>query len=570
MLTGLGWSGVPRTSEGQYAWTSHVNDPGPGDLVFAQFPGDNASPGHVGFYIGNGQVLSARDPAQGTGVDSLSSWAGHIVGYGQEPNATGIVGQIIGGIEEAWQGVEGLLNATGDALTGNTAALAGDVAGGAGALLKLAEQGAASVFGAVWDHSVKPITDLVPGDTIPGAIVQGGAADIRQGIVNFMTQQDTNAKASAAAASFGTGVGTVPAQSGSAAAAQAFASAHLAQFGWGQDQMPALIALWNQESGWNDNAVNPSSGAYGIPQSLGHGHPYNLGDYANQVLWGLNYIKQTYGNPALAEAHELVNHWYAGGGGVGDSVVSAIEAVTTDEDIREAMALGSWLETRWDPAATDGTHYGPFQMALGPGITPASASNPVWSATHMLPAYTSAVNQAGPLWNVDPCKAAEQSAFLAERPPRAYELSQGQGALSSGWAAVLEALGQQAPVSAAETAPHKARSSLKPLAAAVAKAAKAGTTAAPAVSAASAAAAHTAHLAHLAHLANTGASASPAAASSKAAQIISFAESFIGKVPYEWGGTTRPAGIAAGSPTTCTSISGTPASRAPARNSGAG
>ena len=80
VLTGLGWSGVPRTSEGQYAWTSHVNDPGPGDLVFAQFPGDNASPGHVGFYIGNGQVLSARDPAEGTGVDSLSSWAGTLSG----------------------------------------------------------------------------------------------------------------------------------------------------------------------------------------------------------------------------------------------------------------------------------------------------------------------------------------------------------------------------------------------------------------------------------------------------------------------------------------------------------
>lgn len=110
------------------------------------------------------------------------------------------------------------------------------------------------------------------------------------------------------------GPGSVPAQGGSAAAAQAFARAHLAQFGWGQDQFPPLLALWNQESGWNDNAVNPSSGAYGIPQALGKGHPYNLGDYANQVLWGLNYIKGRYGSPAAAEQHELANNWYDEGG----------------------------------------------------------------------------------------------------------------------------------------------------------------------------------------------------------------------------------------------------------------
>jgi TP901 family phage tail tape measure protein len=111
----------------------------------------------------------------------------------------------------------------------------------------------------------------------------------------------------------GGGYSAVPAKSGSAAAAQRFAAAHLAQFGWGQNQMASLIPLWNQESGWNANAVNPSSGAYGIPQSLGHGHPYNLGDYANQVLWGLSYIKGRYGSPAAAWAHEEAFNWYAKG-----------------------------------------------------------------------------------------------------------------------------------------------------------------------------------------------------------------------------------------------------------------
>ncbi len=31
---------------------------------------------------------------------------------------------------------------------------------------------------------------------------------------------------------------------------------------------PSLLTLWNHESGWNERAENPSSGAYGIPQAL--------------------------------------------------------------------------------------------------------------------------------------------------------------------------------------------------------------------------------------------------------------------------------------------------------------
>lgn len=87
VLTQLGIKGVPRTSEQQWAWSQHIpkNKLQPGDLVFAQFPGDNASPGHVGVYTGNGRVLSAEDPAQGVGYATLSQWQGSIVGYGRVP-----------------------------------------------------------------------------------------------------------------------------------------------------------------------------------------------------------------------------------------------------------------------------------------------------------------------------------------------------------------------------------------------------------------------------------------------------------------------------------------------------
>jgi NlpC/P60 family len=88
----LGTLGIsaPRTSEDQWAWVQRIkaSQVGPGDLVFMQFPGDNASPGHVEFYIGNGQVLGADDPAQGVAVTSLSSVAGNVVGYGRIPSST--------------------------------------------------------------------------------------------------------------------------------------------------------------------------------------------------------------------------------------------------------------------------------------------------------------------------------------------------------------------------------------------------------------------------------------------------------------------------------------------------
>jgi len=90
VLESLGMTGVPRTSEQQYAWTQHIsaNQLQAGDLVFMQFPGDNASPGHVEIYIGGGQMIGADDPARGVAVDSLSSVASNIVGYGRIPAVT--------------------------------------------------------------------------------------------------------------------------------------------------------------------------------------------------------------------------------------------------------------------------------------------------------------------------------------------------------------------------------------------------------------------------------------------------------------------------------------------------
>lgn len=122
--------------------------------------------------------------------------------------------------------------------------------------------------------------------------------------------------------------GSVPAPvaSGAGAAAnQAIARLLAAPYGWSVgNQWNSLVAVWNRESGWNNLALNPGSGAFGIAQALGHGTSGTAGKYGNQypsesanngdasaqISWGLTYIKDTYGDPAAAWAHEESAGWY--------------------------------------------------------------------------------------------------------------------------------------------------------------------------------------------------------------------------------------------------------------------
>ncbi|AIV39774.1 coiled-coil domain-containing protein [Curtobacterium sp. MR_MD2014] len=101
------------------------------------------------------------------------------------------------------------------------------------------------------------------------------------------------------------------------AGAQAYARSAIGAYGWGGDQFSCLVSLWNQESGWRANALNASSGAYGIPQSLPASKMAVAGadwrtNAATQVNWGLAYIHDAYGSPCAAWNHEMsVNpHWY--------------------------------------------------------------------------------------------------------------------------------------------------------------------------------------------------------------------------------------------------------------------
>jgi cell wall-associated NlpC family hydrolase len=90
---------------------------------------------------------------------------------------------------------------------------------------------------------------------------------------------------------------------------------NLADSTWGPGQFPYLYMLWERESGWNPAALNPLSGAFGIPQALPASKMASAGpDWATnadtQIIWGIGYIRATYGTPQAAWAHELAYSWY--------------------------------------------------------------------------------------------------------------------------------------------------------------------------------------------------------------------------------------------------------------------
>jgi len=88
-------------------------------------------------------------------------------------------------------------------------------------------------------------------------------------------------------------------------------------YGFGSSQFGCLVNLWNGESGWRWSATNPSSGAYGIPQSLPASKMAAAGsdwlvNPVTQIRWGLGYIKRAYGSPCAAWSTWLSRspHWY--------------------------------------------------------------------------------------------------------------------------------------------------------------------------------------------------------------------------------------------------------------------
>jgi hypothetical protein len=89
----------------------------------------------------------------------------------------------------------------------------------------------------------------------------------------------------------------------------------LGEYGWGQEQFGCLDSLWTRESNWDHRAQNPSSGAFGIPQSLPGDKMASAGtdwrtNPLTQIEWGLGYIRDVYGSPCGAWGHSQSTGWY--------------------------------------------------------------------------------------------------------------------------------------------------------------------------------------------------------------------------------------------------------------------
>ena len=131
---------------------------------------------------------------------------------------------------------------------------------------------------------------------------------------------------------------------------QVMGKAMAKKYGWTGRNWTSLKALWHGESGWNHRAKNPSSGAYGIPQSLPASKMRSAGaDYLTnaktQIAWGLRYIKDRYGSPsnAYSKWRSRSPHWYAKGT---DSARSGLAVVGENGPELVRFAGGEQVFTR--------------------------------------------------------------------------------------------------------------------------------------------------------------------------------------------------------------------------------
>jgi hypothetical protein len=129
------------------------------------------------------------------------------------------------------------------------------------------------------------------------------------------------------------------------------------------------------------------------------------------------------------------------------AVVDAVKSVTSNKEVQLAMLTGSALESNQNPSDVGKGSYGAWQIQMLPGrnVTPQQAQNVDFAAKFMVGSYTSAVGRVSSgLWQSDPEKAAEQAAYLAERPAADYYSTQGDKRVSSAYNLAVSEVGDPA------------------------------------------------------------------------------------------------------------------------------
>ena len=149
-----------------------------------------------------------------------------------------------------------------------------------------------------------------------------------------------------------------------------------------------------------------------------------------------------------------------------DVIDAIVQAAAGDPHLEQAMLLGSWYESSWNPNErvmdSNGKYSsGPFMINEAPGNTywddagqnSANTMDPYKAAQIMKASYQAQVQRVSESqWQSDPAAAAEQAAYGAEAPAVSYLNNYGRARLDQGYSAVVSAL-KGAPQSATNTDP---------------------------------------------------------------------------------------------------------------------
>ena len=125
------------------------------------------------------------------------------------------------------------------------------------------------------------------------------------------SSENSGGSSSSSSSDSGSSVEAPPVISYDPASLQGQAQAILAAKGYTGDEWGCFDFIIRHESGWNPNAQNPSSGTYGLGQSMSE---QNNPDYRNdpiyQINWALDYMVGRYTSPCGAKAFWDRNGWY--------------------------------------------------------------------------------------------------------------------------------------------------------------------------------------------------------------------------------------------------------------------
>lgn len=294
---------IPRVAADQQKSGTKVatNATQPGDLLFV---GDPAH--HVVMSIGGGKIIEAPHTGENVRIRSLN------------PSEFTSAARVVGSVGN-------LTSLTNGASSAQTLSTAQQRSGG-----DVGSMGGTSELSAIMS-----------------ALAGGGGG----------TMPLTAGSGSAAGTSGSSAVGSTPTPNGrnDKGSLQAYAKSLLAKYGWG-GQWNSFNALEMSEAGWNVSATNPSSGAYGLPQSLPASKMSSAGsDWKTngdtQLVWMMDYIKGRYGSPDKAWSFHQKNNWYASGAWSidqdqaaqvhkGEMILPAKQAATVRDAIAGAITTG--------------------------------------------------------------------------------------------------------------------------------------------------------------------------------------------------------------------------------------